>query len=375
MAAVLSSELHNTDKILIFIAECRRMGLVITNPDVNQGQYRFTVNKQGQIVYGLGAIKGLGEGPLEAILEARAAGGDFTDLFDFCARVDQRRTNKRALEGLIKAGAFDSLGESRAILMAALTDAVQSAEQQNHNSALGMVDLFASDDEQQLGDVYANFRHLPELTFSERLAGEKATLGLYLTGHPMDEFADDLQEFKCRRINSLIADSKEQWVGGMISAIRDIRTKRGDRLKVVSLDDGHGQIDVTIFAKVLIEVQDKIKPGAVIFVQGKVEEDSFSGGLRMRAETIANLLEMRSRSQRKVCIHIDADNWHSSSRAMLESLLIDDAEQGCEVSIRYTQGSLQAQLRLGHQWRILPDEETLLQLKRVFGMESVSFIE
>src|SRR5690554_1653078 len=161
----------------------------------------------------------------------------------------------------------------------------------------------------------------------------------------------------------------------MISGIRDIRTKRGDRLKVVSLDDGHGQIDVTIFAKVLIEVQDKIKPGAVIFVQGKVEEDSFSGGLRMRAETIANLLEMRSRSQRKVCIHIDADNWHSSSRAMLESLLIDDAEQGCEVSIRYTQGSLQAQLRLGHQWRILPDEETLLQLKRVFGMESVSFIE
>ncbi len=375
MAAVLSSELHNTDKILIFIAECRRMGLDLTNPDVNQGQYRFTVNRQGQIVYGLGAIKGLGEGPLEAILEARAAGGEFTDLFDFCARVDLRRVNKRALEGLIKSGAFDNLGESRAMLMAATADAVQSAEQQSHNTALGMVDLFASDDQQTSLDVYANFRHIPELTFSERLAGEKATLGLYLTGHPMDEYAEDLQEFKCRRIDNLIADSNEQWVGGMISGIRDIRTKRGDRLKVVSLDDGHGQIDVTIFAKVLIDVQEKIKPGAVIFVQGKVEEDSFSGGLRMRAESIANLLEMRSRSQRKLCISIDENNWNSSSRGMLESLLIDDAEQGCDVRVLYKLDTVQAQLQLGNQWRILPDEESVQQLKRVFGMDNISFIQ
>src|SRR5690554_755304 len=160
----------------------------------------------------------------------------------------------------------------------------------------------------------------------------------------------------------------------MISGIRDIRTKRGDRLKVVSLDDGHGQIDVTIFAKVLLEVQEKIKPGAVVFIQGKVEEDSFSGGLRMRAESVANLLEMRSRSQRKLCVRIDANNWHSSSRDMLESMLVEDAEQGCEVCVQYTLDKLQAQLQLANQWRISPDDDTVQQLKRVFGADNISFI-
>jgi len=186
MAAVLTADMQNTDKVVTLVEECRNMGLDLVLPDVNNSAYSFTVNDDAQVIYGLGAIKGLGEGPIESIVAAREEGGPFRDMFDFCARVDIRRVNKRAIEALIRAGALDKLGPGRAKMMASIDKAIQQAGQLSRNASAGMTDLFGEDlvstgDE----DPFADVAHLREWSDKRRLQAEKDTLGLYLTGHPL----------------------------------------------------------------------------------------------------------------------------------------------------------------------------------------------
>ena len=221
MAAVMSSELQNTDKIVVFVEECRDMKLSLRLPDVNEGRYMFTVNEAGAIVYGLGAIKGLGEGPIENILGAREQDGPFSDLFDFCARTDPRRVNRRAIEALVRSGAFDAMGEDRAVLMAAMDEALKAAEQSATNREAGMQDLFGDPvPTADTGDVYANFRQVRPWAPRQRLTGEKDTLGLYVTGHPIDEYEAELRRFVPCRIAGPAPRGPEESGGG--------RADRGD---------------------------------------------------------------------------------------------------------------------------------------------------
>jgi len=245
------------------------------------------VNEQGEIVYGLGAIKGLGVGPVESMTDARTAEGPFKDLFDFCSRVDLRKVNKRALEALIKAGAFDTLGESRSILLAAIPEAVQAAEQQSQNADAGMDDLFGVVDSDEDADVYANLRQILEWSGRERLAFEKETLGLFLTGHPVDEYRQDLKQLNCKPLNKLFADKKPQLVAGLVIGVRYMRTKKGDKMAIVTLDDNTARIDVTIFSKLLAEVEGKLDKDSIIFIRGEVEMDSYSDSLKWIATLIA----------------------------------------------------------------------------------------
>lgn len=381
MAAVMSSELHNTEKIVIFIDESRRMGLSIRNPDVNQGEYHFTVinDEQGneQVIYGLGAIKGLGEGPIAALIEARKEGGAFKDLFDFCARVDLRRVNKRALEALIKSGGFDGLSSlsERAMLLAALPEAVQAAEQTKQNQSAGMVDLFATMASEQEQDVYHNVRSTPEFSIKERLTGEKDTLGLYLTGHPIDEYADEIKRLKCKTIANLEADSEFQTVAGMVIDIREVRTKRGDKLMIVTLDDKTSQIEATIFPKVLAEVEDKIHKDSLIFATGRVEHDSYTDGFRMRIEEVSDLLTMRSRGRNQILIKLDEGLQALGKLEQFAVLLKENSEQQCPVVIEYCkEDNSSVRLQLGKQWGISPDDDTITQLKKLFGQEQVGFV-
>src|SRR5690606_8377193 len=194
-----------------FIEECRQMKLKLLPPDVNSGEFQFTVDDAGNIIYGLGAIKGLGEGPVESIISARNKGGPFKNLFDFCARVDPRKLNKRALEALIRSGAADSLGpgvnldQDRAILFAAMNEAVKAAEQSAANSSAGMMDLFGDvvPSGSDVEDVYRDFHRVRSWSIKERLHAEKETLGLYLTGHPIDEYDSELNHLVSSRIIDL----------------------------------------------------------------------------------------------------------------------------------------------------------------------------
>ena len=378
MAAVLSSELQNTDKIVTLVEECRNMKLPIINPDVNCGEHLFTVNDANEIVYGLGAIKGLGEGPIEALIEARQAGGNFIDLFDFCQRVDLRKVNKRALEALIKSGSFDSLGERREVLLAATREAVKTAEQASQNKNAGMVDLFAEVVSEVVLDVYQNFKNEPHVTGREKLTGEKETLGLFLTGHPIDDYEADLLELRCKRLGKLQADRKTIRVAGMIVETRYIQTKRGDKLAIVTLDDRTGRIDCTIFSTLLDEVAEKLGKDDVVFIDGEVEEDSFSGGLRMRVQAVMDMTEVRAKGNRKLVLGIESKQWSNQLKDQLQAVLSEaraGENEGCPVVIKYTdlQARATVNLRLAEYWRIKPSDEVLKMLTALLGEKQLQF--
>ncbi|WP_373191195.1 DNA polymerase III subunit alpha, partial [Halomonas sp.] len=237
MAAVMSTEMDNLDKVVPLIEECRHLSLTVTPPDVNVGGYKFTVDDRARVVYGLGAIRGVGEGPIGAIVEAREANGPFEDLFDFCRRVDPKRMNKRTLEALIRSGALDTLGPNRAALAAALEDALRAAAQNHQNQNAGMMDMFgeAFADAPEEDDVYAEYREAREWSDKERLAGEKETLGLYLTGHPIDEYEGELARFVSTRISDLKPSREPQRVAGLVVGVRTMKSKRGDTMAFISL--------------------------------------------------------------------------------------------------------------------------------------------
>ncbi len=387
MAATISSDMDKTEKVVTFIEECRAMGLTLLPPDVSMGDYQFTVDRQGRIVYGLGALKGLGEGPIESIVAARKLGGEFKDLFDFCARIDTRKLNKRALEALVRSGAFDLLmlknGQSlvddvdsaRAILMAALPDAVHAAEQKNKNQNLGMVDMFGdviSTAAESTGDVYAEYRNVPAWSLRERLTGEKETLGLYLTGHPIEEYQDELRGLIKRRIADLQPERVPQRVAGLVIDVRLRKTKSGKNIASVMLDDRSGRIEVTVFAEEYERVRDRLVPDRVLVMEGVVSNDEFRGGLAMRISQVRDLLEVRNEQARYLQITLDADTLPADFSVQLLRALQPHRQGQCELRFVYQGQQARGEIAAGGDWRISPADELLRSLRARFGRNVVS---
>ena len=300
MAATISSDMDKTDKVVTFIDECRAMNLELLPPDVNGGQFHFSVDKQNSVIYGLGAIKGLGEGPVGNILAARNEGGPFKDLFDFCARVDGRKVNKRAIEALIRSGAFDLIGPEgeigyrRAVMLAAMDQAVKLAEQHARNTSSGMGDLFGESIVESASDInYTSYGAARSLSGRERLNGERDTLGLYLTGHPIDEYEEELRMMHPNRISKLRPAKVLATVSGMVIAMRVMKNKRGENFAFITLDDKSGRLELSVFAEKYNVYREILVKDALLVVQGVVSEDSFTGGLKMLAESIQSIYEAR----------------------------------------------------------------------------------
>ena len=374
MAAVLSSEMHNTDKIVVFIEECRRMRLPLVLPDVNASDYRFTVNARGEIVYGLGAIKGIGEAPVESIAAARNTKDPFRDLFDFCRRVDTRKVNKRAIEALIRSGAMDSLGAPRPVLMAAMGEAIKAAEQHAHANDVGLLDMFAEaapgngDDT----DVYAAFRRARAWGTRERLRGEKETLGLYITGHPIDDHEAEITQFVRTRIAELRPDQESQRIAGLVVGMRTIKNRRGDDIAFVQLDDRTARIEVTLFAECWNASRDYVTKDSILVVEGAVSTDDLTGDLRLRASSAYSLVEARKRFARALVLRLDAedfvDGFPDTLGHLLDSVRTPD---GCAVRIVYTTPDASAELSLGTIWRVTPAEDSLSRLRECLGRARV----
>ncbi|WP_027597072.1 DNA polymerase III subunit alpha [Pseudomonas sp. MOIL14HWK12:I2] len=384
MAAVLSADMHNTDKVVILIEECRHMKLRIDTPDVNISEFKFTVNDGGRIVYGLGAIKGVGEGPVEAIVEARAE-GPFKDLFDFCARVDLKRINKRTLEALIRSGALDRLGphyhdelkayqatidQNRAVLLAAMEEAIASAEQtaRSHNS--GHVDLFGGVFAEPEADVYANHRRARELNLKERLRGEKETLGLYLTGHPIEEYEGEVRRLARQRIVDLKPSRETQTVAGLIVNLRVMKNKRGDKMGFVTLDDRSGRIEASLFAEAFNAAQALLQTDALVIVEGEVSQDDFSGGLRLRAKRVLGLEEARTALAESLRIAVRSEAL-AGDRLRWLGELCGRHRGACPVTIDYQGPTARALLQFGENYRIDPADGLIQTLRDQFGRENV----
>lgn len=385
MAAVLSADMHNTDKVVTLIEECRNMKLRIDAPDVNASEFKFTVGDDQRIIYGLGAIKGVGEGPVEAIVEARQT-GTFKDLFDFCKRVDLKRINKRTLEALIKSGAFDRLGphyqdelkaykatvdKNRAVLIASIEEAIQAAEQQARSEDSGHLDLFSDlfmDDAH--GDVYQGYKRVRELPIKERLKGEKETLGLYLTGHPIDEYEVEVRRFARQRIVDLKASRDTQTVAGLIVSMRVMKNKKGDKMAFIVLDDRSGRIEASLFADAFAEAQQLLAQDTLVVVEGEVSYDDFSGNLRMRVKKVHSLLDARTNLAESLCINVKQEQLAKDQINWLTSLLMQ-YKGSCPVSLTYQNSEAEALLKLGEAWQVKPSDALIQILRDQFGREKV----
>ncbi|MEH6575840.1 MAG: DNA polymerase III subunit alpha [Amphritea sp.] len=374
MAAVLSSDMQNTDKVVIFVEECRTMKLPLVLPDVNCGQYMFTVNDAGEIVYGLGAIKGAGEGPIEAIVAARSDAEPFKDVFDFCKRVGSKKLNKRVLEALVRSGALDQLGPDRAQLWAAIPEALKAADQEERNQSAGMFDLFGDVEAEQPREPYVKYMKLRQWTDKERLQGEKDTLGLYVTGHPIDEYEKELPHFISKRIVELQpARGQQQKMLGLVVDLRMMKTKKGDPLCFVTLDDRTSRIEITLFGDTYEEYRNIVTKDAMLMIEGEIAHDEYSGKTKVRASKVINITQARARYARCIEIACDAGQLKERDLRAYEKLLQSHQSQSkLNVALRYQRKDARATICLGESWQAEPNDDLLLQLKDLFGGDAVN---
>ncbi|MDY6797959.1 MAG: DNA polymerase III subunit alpha [Pseudomonadota bacterium] len=375
MAAVLTADMQNTDKVVTLVEECRNMNLDLVLPDVSTSEYTFTVNDEGQVVYGLGAIKGLGEGPIHSIVEARQQGGPYRDLFDFCRRVDLKKVNKRALEALIRAGAMDKLGPGRARLMASIDKAIQQATQQSRNDAAGMVDMFGEMLEGgEHGDPFSDVAGLREWPKKEQLKGEKDTLGLYLTGHPFDEYEQEVRRFVRSPIADLKPSKSPQRVAGLVVAQRTMKTRTGSTMCFITLDDRSARIEATLFSEAFFENRELLQSDQVIIAEGQVSHDDYSGQLKMRVNSVMDVATARSQFSQGLRLELGAAQLQNGLLDKLDSTLRPFRGEGSPVWIDYRSEQATTRIELGQNWRVQPSDDLLLELKYLVGDQSVELV-
>ncbi|ELO1826006.1 DNA polymerase III subunit alpha [Vibrio cholerae] len=372
MAAVMTADMDNTEKVVGLVDECKNMGLTVLPPDINSGLYRFNVDDNGAIVYGIGAIKGVGEGPIEAILEARNKGGYFKDLFDFCARIDLKKVNKRVIEKLILAGALDRLGPHRAAMMASVDDAVRAASQHHQAEAFGQADMFGvlTDAPEEVEQKYTQVPEWPEKV---RLEGERETLGLYLTGHPVDEYLKEITKYTSCRLNEAAPTRRDQslTVAGLVIAARVMTTKRGTRIGLMTLDDRSGRMEVMLYSEALDRYAEWLEKDKILVVSGQVSFDDFNGGLKMSAREVMDLGSAREKFARGLSISILQSQIDQQFFERFSHILEPHRAGTVPVNVYYQRPDARARLTLGTEWRVTPSDTLLDELKQLLGHDQV----
>jgi len=378
MAAVMSADMDNTDKIVTLVDECSNMGIDLLPPDVNLGQYKFTVNDEDQIIYGIGAVKGVGEGPIEAIIAARESGGDFIDLFDFCARVDLKKINKRVLEKLIKSGAMDSLGPKvkdgphRAAIFESLTEALKAAEQHAKAQALGQNDLFGLINEEP-EDNRQSYKEVPKWPEQQWLDGEKETLGLYLTGHPINRYLSEIKRYATGRLVSLQPTNKDKTTVavGLVLGVRVLVNKRGRRWALVTLDDKSARMDIRLFPDDYDKFAELLVSDAILVCSGQVSFDDYSGGITMTARDIMTIADARENYVTSLDLQLDKNQLSGQFIEQFTQVLTPYKDGICPIRVFYQRDEAQGMLELGVQWRVSPSDMLLYNLKTLLGDEQV----
>jgi DNA polymerase-3 subunit alpha len=342
------------------------------------------VKDDGAIFYGLGAVKGVGEGAIEGIISSREQDGPFKDLFDFCQRIDLKKANKRTLEGLIRCGAMDELGPkrdtdepgaNRATLMATLESAVQRAEQHHKNLASGQNDMFGvalSVPGEQVEEEAGQFITAKDWDDEIRLTGEKETLGLYLTGHPIDRYEHEIRQFVSMRIAELNPKSDQTiTVAGLVVAMRTMNTKRGDRIAFITLDDRTGRLELAVFSEAYNHYRDLIAKDRLLVVEGEVSVDDYTGGLKMSANKIYDIDHAREAFARQLVLKVDEKKAANGFIRELAQVLNPYREGHCPVRVDYQRPDACAQIQLGVDWRVRPTDELIRRLDDLAGRGQV----
>jgi DNA polymerase-3 subunit alpha len=358
-AANLSAVMDDTDKVRQFHEDALANGLAVLAPDVNSSQYRFVPVDAKTVRYGLGAVRGTGEGAIATILEARRA-GPFQSLFEFCARVDKRHVNRRVVEALVRAGAFDSIDPQRARLLASVGRALEAAEQAERQAS--QTSLFGEAEAPRAGE------HLmveaPPWGLKQTLMEEKAALGFSLSGHLFSVYQAELAGFPRTPLARLAATESRTWMAGIVSSARVQMTRRG-RMMVVMLDDGSAQVEISVFNELFERHRDKLREDALLVVSGKVQRDDFSGGLRVMAEDLLDLEALRGRyaARLRIVMNGQTDEMRDAKRLQQALLPYRASGQGtCQVIVSYSNGQVASDVVLGDAWRVRPDGRLIAEL-------------
>jgi DNA polymerase-3 subunit alpha len=380
MASVLSADMDNTEKVVNLIDECRSMGLEVMPPDINRSVYAFTVPDDCTILYGLGAIKGVGQAAVEGLISSREHTGPFTGLDDLCRRADTQKLNRRVIEALIRSGALDSIGPNRATLMAHITDAMRLAEQHLHNTHAGQDDLFS---EISLPAATPVVKALPEWDEELRLAAEKETLGLYLTGHPFSRHERELACITSHRIAELVGDElngrRDQGdpqtvvVAGLVTSIR-LRSGHNGRMAFVTLDDQSGRIEVGLFADNYQNYANLLHKDKILVVEGSVGLDEYTGNVRLRAKRLLDIEHARAHYAKRIDVRISGANRPGKLIDALQNVLTPFKNGHCPVQINYINAVASVNLTLDENWRVLPADQLIERLRELEAVEQADVV-
>ncbi|MDH3452268.1 MAG: DNA polymerase III subunit alpha, partial [Gammaproteobacteria bacterium] len=383
MASVLTADLDNTDKIVTLIDECENLGLKVLGPDVNASDYAFTVVDRSAIRYGLGAIKGVGRGAVEAIVAERNRQGAFANLAVLCRRVDAQRANRRVLEALIRAGALDIIDANRAQLLAGLPELMRAAEQQHRAAVVGQNDLFGGGQAQPLlAPRLPVVRAWDEPT---RLLAEKETLGLYLTGHPINQYRAELDRLTDGRIGAQCermepgqgrrySNVQNSLLAGLIVNVRTRQTQNGGRIAFVTIDDRSARIDVMVTPELLQNAGAAIVRDQILVVEGELGLDDFNGRFRARATALYDLDQARRKFARALRLQLTAERADAQFMPKLRETLTPHRHGDCALRVEYRRTDAVAQLNLGDAWRVRPSEALLEQLRDLCGKDHVELL-
>ncbi len=356
MAANFSAVMDDTDKVRALQEDCVANGIRVLPPDVNASDYRFVPIDAKTVRYGLGGIRGTGRSAIENIMAARKE-RPFADLFDFCRRVDKRTVNRRAMEAMVRAGAFDSLESNRAALLASVGLAIEAAEQDERQAS--QVSLFGDPSESRSAALKLVETRAWDL--KQKLIEEKVALGFTLSGHLFDVYARDLEGFSRTPLARLAPTQGTVWMAGIVAAARAQMTRRG-KMMVVTLDDGSAQVEITVFNELFERHRDKLKEDSLLVVNGKVQEDNFSGGMRVTSEDLLDLATLRARYGQRLRIAMNGQSDANKLKELLAPYRAGGQGGGCRVMVHYHNGTAEVDVVLGAEWRVRPDELLLSQL-------------
>jgi DNA polymerase-3 subunit alpha len=372
MAATLSSDLDNTDKVVNFLQDCRQLDIHVLPPDVNASNHHFKALDRHTIQYGLGAVKGVGEGACLAISGERGRNGRFTDLLDFCRRVDSSKLNKRVLEALIQSGALDSLGSNRASLTLQLPEVLKATDQMAREALSGQVSLFG---ESPSSSIRIELASIAEWSFEDKLKAERDTLGFFLSGHPMDPWQAELKQL----VASTLADVEKNWnerkdrrgeapmvVAGLISSMR----RRGENQAFVLIEDQGAGLECAFFNEAFIESSGLLTRDRIVLIEGNVREDSFNGGFSMRAKHCWDFQSVLLNHSRAIQCQVDL----REPRAWQElQALIGYYRPGqTPLFLKLLTGQAEGKLRAPAGYALRCEPALLSRLRQIQGVTGVS---
>ena len=306
MASLMTTDMGNTDKIMGYFTECRELGIKVLGPDVNESRKNFTVVDDA-IRFGLAAIKNVGEGAVESVVTIRNEGGPFASFFDFCRRVDLHKVNKRMLEGLIKAGAFDSMGTKRSQLMAVLDQAVEDGAASQRERELGQTSIFGEElngHSAMTHSAMPPLPNIPEWDQAQRLKYERELTGFYISAHPLTRYEAMIHALSNTTTSGLAAapDGKEVKLCGIITTVKTMLTKKGDRMAYLTLEDLQGTVEVIAFPDLYKSAGDVIAPERVVRITGTI--DRGDKGTKLRGSKIEPLADVQSQTIKRVLIRL-----------------------------------------------------------------------